>query len=270
MGGRRARAVPALRRRLARRRFESPSSSAAAHAGRRGAAGRVWQRHLPLWIPDLADEPTADGGFAADRAARRLRHPAAQRAGRDRRDGLLQRAMRQANDDHLSMLSALGGQIGQFMERKRVEQGLRDSEERYRSVIAALDEGIILVDATARDGLNASASGSWRASAEMLARRRRPSRGRRRGRAPVPAASCRSRHAATGEPRQNVVLGVTRGDGSQVWISMNSQPLVRFGESGPTRRWRRSPTSRRARRPRRRCARSRRAGGRASRSAPAS
>ena len=54
--------------------------------------------------------------------------------------------VRQANDDHLSMLSALGGQIGQFMERKRMEQGLRDSEERYRSVIAALDEGIILVD----------------------------------------------------------------------------------------------------------------------------
>ena len=58
--------------------------------------------------------------------------------------------VRQANDDHLSMLSALGGQIGQFMERKRIEQGLRDSEERYRSVIAALDEGIILVDAERR------------------------------------------------------------------------------------------------------------------------
>ena len=57
---------------------------------------------------------------------------------------------RQANDDHLSMLSALGGQIGQFMERKRMEQGLRDSEERYRSVIAALDEGIILVDSGGR------------------------------------------------------------------------------------------------------------------------
>jgi PAS domain-containing protein len=57
--------------------------------------------------------------------------------------------VRQANEDHLSMMGALGGQIGQFMERKRMEQGLRDSEERYRSVILALDEGIILVD---RDG----------------------------------------------------------------------------------------------------------------------
>src|SRR5204862_2481357 len=68
------------------------------------------------------------------------------------------REVRDANDDHLSMLSALGGQIGQFMERKRIEQGLRDSEERYRSMIGALDEGIILVDAeTSVYATNASA-----------------------------------------------------------------------------------------------------------------
>ena len=87
--------------------------------------------------------------------------------------------VRQANDDHLSMLSALGGQIGQFMERKRVEQGLRDSEERYRSVIAALDEGIILVDAAGnvmatnasceRILARPSAEMAWRPSAETFA-----------------------------------------------------------------------------------------------------
>jgi urea transport system substrate-binding protein len=32
---------------------------------------------------------------------------------------------------------------------------------------------------------------------------------------------------------QNRVLGVTRRDGSRVWISMNSQPLVHFGETLP-------------------------------------
>ena len=78
--------------------------------------------------------------------------------------------VRQANDDHLSMLSALGGQIGQFMERKRMEQGLRDSEERYRSVIAALDEGIVLVDSGGRLlATNASAERILaRASVELL------------------------------------------------------------------------------------------------------
>ena len=37
----------------------------------------------------------------------------------------------------------------------------------------------------------------------------------------------------TGEARQNRVLGVTRKDGSRVWISMNSQPLVQYGEPVP-------------------------------------
>ena len=146
--------------------------------------------------------------------------------------------IRQANDDHLSMLSALGGQIGQFMERKRVEQGLRDSEERYRSVIAALDEGIILVDAAG----NVMATN---ASCERILER---DAGRDGGAASTETFASATDEAeqpvaggelpflitlATGEPRQNVVLGVTRGDGGKVWISMNSQPLMRFGEGAP-------------------------------------
>ena len=35
------------------------------------------------------------------------------------------REARPADEDQLSMLSALAGQIGQFMDRKRVELGLR-------------------------------------------------------------------------------------------------------------------------------------------------
>ena len=113
------------------------------------------------------------------------------------------REVRQANDDHLSMLSALGGQIGQFMERKRIEQGLRDSEERYRSVIAALDEGIILVDAAGRrciahqrqrraDPGRARRARCWaRPGADAVPRRRRRGRSAR-----CRATSCRSCHAA--------------------------------------------------------------------------
>ena len=37
----------------------------------------------------------------------------------------------------------------------------------------------------------------------------------------------------TREPSQNVVFGVTRADGGRVWISMNSQPLVRFEGDAP-------------------------------------
>jgi PAS domain S-box-containing protein len=205
-----------------------------------GLVGRVWQRHLPLWIPDLAEEPmlplaalTNDSGLHGAFAI-------------PLRNGLevigvmafFSTEVRQANDDHLQMLSALGGQIGQFMERKRIEQGLRDSEERYRSVIAALDEGIILID---RDGRviasNASAERILaRASFELLGAA---------GADPFASVVDEDERLVsavdlpflvtlrTGEPRQNRVLGVTRKDGSRVWISMNSQPLVHFGETMP-------------------------------------
>jgi PAS domain S-box-containing protein len=205
-----------------------------------GLPGRVWQRHLPLWVHDLAEEPTLP--MAAFAAASGL-HGAFAIPLRNGPEvigvmAFYSEQIRHANDDHLSMLSALGGQIGQFMERKRVEQGLRDSEERYRSVIAALDEGMILVDAAGnvlatnnsceRILGRSSAEMAWRPSAEtfttVVDEEERP----------VPSGELPFLVTlSTGEPRQNVILGVTRADGDRVWISMNSQPLVRYGETAP-------------------------------------
>jgi PAS domain S-box-containing protein len=198
-----------------------------------GLPGRVWHRHLPLWIPDMAEEPNLP--LAAFRAEINLRGAFAIPL----RNGpnvigvmaFFSREVRDANDDHLSMLSALGGQIGQFMERKRIEQGLRDSEERYRSMIGALDEGIMLVDVERRVfATNASAERILGvAAADMV--------GAPASRPFVKAAFDDGRPVAnalpfletleTGEPRQNVVFKIERADGQAVWISMNSQPLVR-------------------------------------------
>jgi PAS domain S-box-containing protein len=203
-------------------------------------AGRVWQRHLPLWIPDLAEEPTLPLAVIAKDTGLHGAFAIPLRNGPEV-IGVMSffcSEIRQANDDHLSMLSALGGQIGQFMERKRMEQGLRESEERYRSVIAALDEGIVLVDKSGRlIATNASAERILaRASLELLG-----SPGAEAF-ASVVGEDERAVAAAdlpflvtlrTGEPRQNRVLGVTRKDGSRVWISMNSQPLINFGEKIP-------------------------------------
>ena len=203
-----------------------------------GLAGRVWQRHLPLWIPDLADEPMLPLAVLAKDSGLRAAFAIPLRNGPEVIGvmAFFSTEVRQANEDHLSMLGALGGQIGQFMERKRIEQGLRHSEERYRSVIAALDEGIILVD---RDGRmiasNASAERILaRASIELLGST---------GADAFSSVVDEDEHHVppvdlpflvtlrTAEARQNRVLGVTRSDGSRVWISMNSQPLIAFGES---------------------------------------
>jgi PAS domain S-box-containing protein len=205
-----------------------------------GLAGRVWQRHLPLWIPDLAEEPMLPLAMLAQDSGLHGAFAIPLRNGPEVIGvmAFFSSEIRQANDDHLSMLSALGGQIGQFMERKRMEQGLRDSEERYRSVIAALDEGIILVDNGGRlIASNASAERILaRASIELLGSQ---------GADPFASVVDEDERLVaaadlpfmvtlrTAEPRQNCMLGVTRKDGSRVWISMNSQPLVHFGDTRP-------------------------------------
>jgi PAS domain S-box-containing protein len=222
-------------------RTEFLADRRAAHvASDEGLPGRVWQRHLPLWIPDLAEEPTLPMAGFSDLSGLHGAFAIPLRNGPEVIGvmAFYSHQIRQANDDHLSMLSALGGQIGQFMERRRVEQGLRDSEERYRSVIAALDEGIILIDAEGnalatnasceRILARSSAEMAWRPSAETFAAVVDEEE------QPVPAGELPFLVTLrTGEARQNVVLGVTRGDGAKVWISMNSQPLVRFGDGAP-------------------------------------
>jgi len=205
-----------------------------------GLPGRVWQRHLPLWISDLAEEPTLPMAAFAGESGLHGSFAIPLRNGPEVIGvmAFYSRDIRQANDDHLSMLSALGGQIGQFMERKRAEQGLRDSEERYRSVIAALDEGLILVGAEGQViAVNASCERILaRSSPEMLGRSSTQTFASAVDEGERPMTGDALPFLATlrsGEPRQNVVLRMTRGDGERVWISMNSQPLVRFGESVP-------------------------------------
>jgi PAS domain S-box-containing protein len=202
--------------------------------------GRVWQRLLPLWIADLADEPLASSNSFAAESGLRGGFAIPLRNGPDVIGvmAFYSQQVRQANDDHLSMLSALGGQIGQFMERKRVEQGLRDSEERYRSVIAALDEGIVLVDPKGKViACNASCERILaRKAADIIAGDSAATFASAVDEAEAPVPAEELPFLATllsGEARQNVVLAVTRGDGGKVWISMNSQPLIRFGEKVP-------------------------------------
>ena len=122
--------------------------------------------------------------------------------------------------------------------RKAVESELREAEERYRSVVNALGEGIVL---QAADG----AIYAWNAAAEAILGQ---TGDQLRGLTSVDPA-WRSIHAdgspfpgeahpamvslATGEPRSGVVMGVHKPDGTLTWILINSRPLVRPGETRP-------------------------------------
>ena len=115
-------------------------------------------------------------------------------------------------------------------ERKRAEEALRESEERYRSVIAAMQDGIVLLDA---DGsiraCNASAERILGLSADQMLGRTILDLGWRAIRedgSPLPDDSRPPVVTLrTGQPCANVIMGVQRLDGTVTWLSVNSQPL---------------------------------------------
>ncbi|MBN3949571.1 MAG: diguanylate cyclase [Nostoc sp. NMS7] len=122
--------------------------------------------------------------------------------------------------------------------RLRTEIALRESEERYRSVITAMAEGIVLQQA---DGCitacNESAEKILGLNTEQMMGRTSIDplwKAIHEDGTPFPGET----HPAivtlrTEQPKFNVVMGVYKPDGSLTWISINSQPLFRLNESKP-------------------------------------
>jgi PAS domain S-box-containing protein len=136
----------------------------------------------------------------------------------------------------------LEGSILRKRTRHESARGIRaaliESEERYRSIVTAMSEGIVMQDAQGRIiecnaaaerilGLTrdqmmglTSLDPRWQATdAEG-----RPTRGEEH---PVRVT------LRTGEPQRDVVMGVRRAEGSRAWVRINTQPLFRPGESHP-------------------------------------
>jgi PAS domain S-box-containing protein len=56
------------------------------------------------------------------------------------------REIRQPDQELLNMLATIGSQIGQFIERKRAETELRESEQNYRMLFESIDEGFCTIE----------------------------------------------------------------------------------------------------------------------------
>jgi len=131
--------------------------------------------------------------------------------------------------------SATGARSG---TRRGAEDALGASEERYGSVVAALAEGIVFMDADG--GLQASNVSAERIlglTAEQIAGRTtfdpRWQAIHENG-SPFPGET----HPIvmtlrTGKPYANVIMGVHKPSGELTWISINSQPLFRRGVRKP-------------------------------------
>ena len=126
----------------------------------------------------------------------------------------------------------------QIRKRATTETFLRDSEDRYRSVLSAMDAGVVLQLA---DGLiwacNASAERILGAPAsKLMGQTSLDAIGtpRREDGSPLPPSEFPSAIALrTARPSSDVVMELDRADGTTVWISVNARPMVRVGDSKP-------------------------------------
>jgi PAS domain S-box-containing protein len=125
------------------------------------------------------------------------------------------------------------------LERLRGELAqLRDSEQRYRSVIAAMSEGVVVQTATGEIvACNAAAERILGLTADQMAGRTSLDprwRSIHEDGSPFPGET----HPAmvtlrTGRPCRNVVMGVHRPEGGLSWIEINSELVPGAGDGVP-------------------------------------
>ncbi|HEY0139456.1 MAG TPA: PAS domain S-box protein [Thermoanaerobaculia bacterium] len=113
-----------------------------------GLVGRVWDKGEALWVPDFSD--TRQYPRAGLAAAARMRSAFAfpigvgeQTVGVMEFFSIEQREPQQAL---LPIMTVIGAQIGDYMERRRTHQALRESEQRHRVITEAAQDAIFTID----------------------------------------------------------------------------------------------------------------------------
>ncbi len=126
--------------------FESTASQVTYRRGE-GLAGRVWEAGAPVAMPDLA-------GDTSIRAAAAIAAGLHGIVGFPVRSGRRVVAMislhtwatRDLDDGLVAVMNDVGSQIGEFVERKRAEVALQESEKRMRSVLDNVSDGLATID----------------------------------------------------------------------------------------------------------------------------
>jgi PAS domain S-box-containing protein len=211
-------------------RFLRVNKAVAVQLGLDNPAQAVGKTHF-----DFFPEADARANLAEDQEIMRTSRP---RVGQDEkvtwpdgREGWLSTTKLPFRDGDGNVIGVFGVSRD-ITRRKRAELALRESEERYRSVIAAMQDGIVLLDADGGIGAcNAAAERILGLSAEqLLGRTPHDPRWRavRADGSPFPGEDHPPMVTlATGRPCTDVVMGVHKPDGTLTWITVNAQPLFR-------------------------------------------
>jgi PAS domain S-box-containing protein len=126
----------------------------------RGLPGRVWAEAAPVHIPDIsaaADLPQREAAIASGLTSA-FAFPVQVGTRVLGVIGYFGRDRLTPDDDYLDNVAMLGRQIGQYLRRKSVEEALRESEERFRSLVEATSAIVWTADAK---GTFAAPQESW-------------------------------------------------------------------------------------------------------------
>jgi PAS domain S-box-containing protein len=114
-----------------------------------GLPGRVLETGQAHWVTDLTQDsnfpraiPAAKEGLSSA-----FGFPMLLRGGVIGVLEFFSRERREPDPEQILMMSAVGSEIGQLMERKRGEEALRETEKRFRTLAETASDAIITVDA---------------------------------------------------------------------------------------------------------------------------
>jgi PAS domain S-box-containing protein len=128
--------------------------------------------------------------------------------------------------------------IHDVSDQLRTERELRESEARFRAVIAGMREGVVLHDETGAIRMhNPSAERILGLTADQLSGLQpidRDWNALRADSTPWPTTEHPALVALrTGRSQPRQLLGVQRGDGKPTWLAVTADPLLRAGETHP-------------------------------------
>jgi PAS domain S-box-containing protein len=109
-----------------------------------GLPGRVWQSEEPLWIADVIKEAsTLQLSVPSDHVHAVFAFPIKLRNEVLGVVEFFSTAVREPDEEMMKAAEAIGGQIGQFAERMRAEEALRQSEEHLRNQAQELEQQLL-------------------------------------------------------------------------------------------------------------------------------
>ncbi len=113
-----------------------------------GVPGRVWDARATRWIEDLDVDDNFPRHAAADQAAFRaaLGFPILLRGEVLGVIEFFSPEIRKPDEDMIDLMTSIGSQVGQFMERKQAEEDSRTSEARKAAIVESALDCVITMD----------------------------------------------------------------------------------------------------------------------------